>query len=296
MMLSFTWFKCVDGPESYRGIPMHDDVTRIVKSAAVHHGDKRELPMWSWATYKTHGNRKLENVESVTAFAIDVDRDHGWATIRDFAASLRKVLDLSWCIHSSFSSVPGKRKYRAIAPISRPMTPEEHASAWLGANAALQIGGITVDGQCKNSNRVYYCPARPAGGGYEWAQLNGAVFDVDVWVPLGERVQAAAMAAREPAKPLRIGDLKAFDRASKYIAHVPGAVSGQHGHDATFVLAGKLVHGFGLSDEEALHLLTQWNLTCQPPWKPAELKRKVQQARTSARMQPGFLATAERAR
>ena len=68
------------------------------------------------------------------------------------------------------------------------------------------------------------------------------------------------------------------ERARKYLAKMPPAISGQGGHDATFRAACVLVLGFGLSTSEALGLLLEWNLSCQPPWSERELQHKVDDA------------------
>jgi hypothetical protein len=69
------------------------------------------------------------------------------------------------------------------------------------------------------------------------------------------------------------------DRARKYIAKMPPAVSGQGGHDATFSVACKLVvgfgFGFGLDRATALDLMREYNEKCQPPWSEKELAHKV---------------------
>jgi len=69
-----------------------------------------------------------------------------------------------------------------------------------------------------------------------------------------------------------------LDRARKYIATIPGAVSGAGGHDATFKVACTLVLGFELPDSDALNLLSEWNQSCQPPWSERDLKHKIQSA------------------
>lgn len=67
-------------------------------------------------------------------------------------------------------------------------------------------------------------------------------------------------------------------RASAYLATLDPAISGQHGHDATFRAACKLVE-FGLSEGEVLGLLArEYNPHCQPPWSDAELAHKVADA------------------
>lgn len=68
------------------------------------------------------------------------------------------------------------------------------------------------------------------------------------------------------------------ERARKYLAKMPGAVSGQRGHDATFRAACVLVLGFGLSQVQALPLLSEWGQTCQPPWSERDLLHKLADA------------------
>jgi KaiC/GvpD/RAD55 family RecA-like ATPase len=94
---------------------------------------------------------------------------------------------------------------------------------------------------------------------------------------------------RPAVEPVRVtrdfgSDEAIADRARKYIAAMPPAVSGQGGHNATFAAACALVKGFGLSKDDALALLREWNTThAQPAWSERELLHKV----TSAAKQPG---------
>lgn len=74
-----------------------------------------------------------------------------------------------------------------------------------------------------------------------------------------------------------------IERARKYIAQMPPAVSGQGGHKAAFKVACVLTIGFGLARDTALALLREWNQTCQPPWSERELIHKIE----SALKQPG---------
>lgn len=80
-----------------------------------------------------------------------------------------------------------------------------------------------------------------------------------------------------------------FARAQKYIAKVGPAIAGAGGHSHTFVLASRLVRGFGLGDDDAFALLSRWNVDCQPPWSEADLRRKVREARAHGAMRPGEL-------
>ncbi len=69
-----------------------------------------------------------------------------------------------------------------------------------------------------------------------------------------------------------------FERARKYVAKMPVAVSGQDGHGRTFNVACVLVLGFALSDSDALTLLHEYNQACQPPWSEKELLHKIRSA------------------
>jgi hypothetical protein len=69
------------------------------------------------------------------------------------------------------------------------------------------------------------------------------------------------------------------DRALRYLEKLPAAISGTGGHDATFRAAACLVHGFALSESDALAVLRRWNDShCSPPWSEAELRHKIKSA------------------
>ena len=70
-----------------------------------------------------------------------------------------------------------------------------------------------------------------------------------------------------------------LERARAYLAKVPGAIEGQGGDQATFVVACKLVRGFDLSDADAFDLLSEWNAGCVPPWSASDLRDKIAGAR-----------------
>ena len=71
------------------------------------------------------------------------------------------------------------------------------------------------------------------------------------------------------------------ERARRLIATCPGAISGQGGHSATFRVACALVWGYGLTPEEAMPLMVEYNATCQPPWSQGELWHKLRSALAS---------------
>ena len=68
------------------------------------------------------------------------------------------------------------------------------------------------------------------------------------------------------------------NRAAAYVARMPAAISGRHGHDATFAVARVLVHGFALSESQAWPILLDYNRRCKPPWSVDELRHKLEDA------------------
>ncbi|KAB2668766.1 MAG: hypothetical protein DVB31_06225 [Verrucomicrobia bacterium] len=72
--------------------------------------------------------------------------------------------------------------------------------------------------------------------------------------------------------------MNASDRARRYLAKLPPALSGSGGHNQTLQAACRLVE-FGLREEEAFLLLAEWNLThCKPSWGEGELRHKLADA------------------
>ena len=76
----------------------------------------------------------------------------------------------------------------------------------------------------------------------------------------------------------RCGPQNPADRARKYVAQMPSAVSGKGGHDATFAVAMTLIHGFALSEIDAWPILLEYNARCQPCWSERELRHKLSEA------------------
>lgn len=80
------------------------------------------------------------------------------------------------------------------------------------------------------------------------------------------------------------------ERITRYIAKCPPAVSGSDGSGATFKVACALVNGFALDADAAFRWMVVYNATCMPPWKPRELRHKVEDAEKKAHEKPrGYL-------
>ncbi len=77
-----------------------------------------------------------------------------------------------------------------------------------------------------------------------------------------------------------------IDRATKYVETMGPAIQGQNGSTHAFKVALALVHGFALNESDAMAVLAQWNVGCQPEWSEAELVHKVRDALRAAQEKP----------
>jgi hypothetical protein len=87
---------------------------------------------------------------------------------------------------------------------------------------------------------------------------------------------ATISTARTRRKTAGGGDV--IERARRYLATIPGAVSRQGGHNRTFYVACVLVIRFDLTPDQAFPLLAEWNQKCDPPWSEYDLRRKLAEA------------------
>ena len=105
-----------------------------------------------------------------------------------------------------------------------------------------------------------------------------------------EKHWSAAPAVDAPQHDWRSDDA-VVERARKYLARIPGAVSGSGGHNATFHAACVLVKGFALTQDQAFDVISEWNASCDPPWSEHELKHKLNDA-AKASGEVGYLRNA----
>jgi len=101
---------------------------------------------------------------------------------------------------------------------------------------------------------------------------------------LPELPEPTTAAVQQPSQRRGISSLFPIrQRARQMLAMIPGAVSGQRGHDATFHVACVLVLEFDLTPLQAFPLFKAWNAKCRPPWSDQELWHKLD----DANKQPG---------
>jgi hypothetical protein len=95
--------------------------------------------------------------------------------------------------------------------------------------------------------------------------------------PATSRKRAKAAGAEPPA-PLPMPKGEAARAARNYVAKMAPAVQGRAGDFQTWTVACVLVRDFGLSPEEALPILSEYNRRCLPPWPLRDLVHKLEAA------------------
>ena len=77
---------------------------------------------------------------------------------------------------------------------------------------------------------------------------------------------------------MKIQTISIMERARRYVAMMPEAISGQHGHSTMFSVACVLVQGFDLNMGDARMLLEEYNTTLTEPFSQGQLEHKLQDA------------------
>ncbi len=132
----------------------------------------------------------------------------------------------------------------------------------------------------------------PSGRRYQWRPGHApdeiAIADLpSAWAArLKPRV-----APRTPTAPRqRTADDDRMRRARAYLAKIPGAVSGQSGHTATFNAVAAVMIGFDLSESDTLHIITEdYNPRCDPSWSERELQHKIKSVSQRCERERGYL-------
>lgn len=180
--------------------------------------------------------------------------------------------------HPSGELVLWDADYDAAAP--RALTPEELRGnvARLAAAALLVSLGWTQD----RAVAFGKAPSLDALHGLE----ERAVQRIARWLGLVAPVPRAE-------RPLRsvpsLDRERIVRRAREYMAAVPGAVTGNGGHQQTWDAAINCIRGFDLDMGEAREVLDEYNRRCDPPWSARELEHKLAGILSAERVGRGWL-------
>jgi hypothetical protein len=240
--------------------------------------DKHDVPGISLATYRDD-RRSRDRVERVYAVGLDFDHDLKWDVLVERLAAVDAF------IHTTHSSTDAAPRARAFIRLSRPVDADEYERVYRAACMVCESGGLVVDYKAKDASRFWFLPSIPPGGRFLFSIGRGKPANVEEAL---RKIPAEAPAPVVP--PCSAPPSNAEERAQKYLDRCPGAVSGQGGHNDTFLVAQRLVRGFCLDEEAAYRLMLEWNRRCDPPWSERELRRKIRQAAQRGTMAYGALA------
>jgi hypothetical protein len=161
-----------------------------------------------------------------------------------------------------------------------------------------------IDIRCNGYYIVIPPSTHPNGKRYCWKE------DCAPWeIKLAEFPEFMRPATRSPwnnvarqdalAVPIAtsFGNVNSSDRASLYLSRCDPAIQGQCGHNKLLYVAGRMIHGFLLSESQTFEILErEYNPRCIPPWDlsvPKDLKdfnRKISEAvKLPPQHTPGWL-------
>lgn len=137
----------------------------------------------------------------------------------------------------------------------------------------------------------------PSGGMYRWRA--GHAPDE---IAIASLPEAWLKIARQKSRnrPITVPSIITNDakveRARKYLAKMPGAISGDSGHTATFNAVATVMYGFDLDEGTTYSLIaSEYNPRCDPPWSEKDLKHKVRSAGEKSNRERGYLLQPNRA-
>lgn len=190
---------------------------------------------------------------------------------------------ISNLIFADLDSEEGKREWSMMAPPTPLRFSTGRGEQWgykhpgitISNRVRLKVAGIDIRGDGGYS--VVPPSLHWSGKPYVWhekptlALLNDVPnFPVDVLKQERKFDSSVIEASENRATQIR--------RAMAYIDKLEPAVSGQRGHDQTIRAAGILIQKFKLEISEAIPIMLMFNARCIPPWKDAELLRKLHEA------------------
>lgn len=220
-------------------------------------------PVGPWKSAQQQRCTRLEAEAIQGSYGIVTGRVSGIVVLDcDGKAAMDRIVDLP--VHSPMWTRTGKRDGFHFY-FKHPGVEIRNGAKLAGLPLDVRGDGGYVIGP----GSLHWSGRRYEAGG-DWTDLSKLpVFDPS-WLAKERQFKSASKIEPGFADPVT--------RAAAYVAKVPGAIAGQGGHNVTFRVACLLVQRFGLPAEQAYPLMLVWNASCQPPWKPIEIRRKLEEA------------------
>lgn len=119
-----------------------------------------------------NGRRKAESVDKRYILTLDAD----FAPV-DFCDTIRMFVDYGWCVYSTHKHTPEKPRLRFLAPLSRPVSPDEYEA--VARRVAADIGIDMFDDTTYQAHRLMYWPSTSMDGEFIFDQEIGKTLNVD---------------------------------------------------------------------------------------------------------------------
>lgn len=280
--IGITRFASLRAPQGKREALSWFDLCRAFMRPMVL-ADKHAAPLWSPATFKGD-HRAKSNVEVAACLGLDFDElppALPGDVMQGLGAVYEALSGYQALIVTSYSHTLAAPRGRALIPFSRPVSVEEYEKLAVAMMALCERAGLPPDTACKDASRAWYVPSVASSNAPFRAMTTNADGPIDV-----ERALANVRKQERPkvlTAPVRFSGAGAVERCRKYVAKMDAAISGAHGHDATFKVALAIVQKFDLSASDEWAVMTEYNARCQPPWSDKDLKRKLDEARKAKR-------------
>lgn len=228
-------------------------------------------PGWSAAVFD--GDKRAKSgVLRVTAAVLDYDG----------TASIAKALE-TWSgnyglLHTSKKHRDDAPRFRVVLPLRRPVSAFEWDILWSRLQDHCEAAS---DAQAKDASRFWYVPGVLPEGEFLTRRLDGQLLDPDVWLRKPPKVAPTVYVA--PDRPYRdtTGGPDPEERCRRYVAKMPGSISGQNGHGSTWKVAIIAARGFALDYSATMRILREHNAHCEPRWTEKELDHKATDAAKS---------------
>ncbi len=238
---------------------------------------------WSPVLYEP-AKRARENIKEVYGLVIDYDKKSDWPSV------LTLWRPFYGLVYTTKSHSIDKHRLRVVLPLNRAVTADEYDRLRQWAGRQSKLAGLEADEQAKDASRFWYVPTIPDGNDWRAERLTGSPLDVDATLPLAE-----SPSLRVVPQPTYVTTDQKAERARRYLAKIPGAVSGDGGHTQTFNAVCTVMFGFDLDPDTTYSLIaSDYNTRCDPAWSEKELLHKVRSAAERCTRTRGYLLTDNR--
>jgi hypothetical protein len=217
-----------------------------------------------------------------------VTQDHDIEPLPTRAKLVAAFSDLAGFAYTTWRSTSKRPLYRVNVALSRFVADlDERDRVWRALAIHAERAGLAPHLQSRAACHPWALPARHDGDAYDYLEFEGEPFDVDAAL---EFVPAQEPLPEPAAYPLHTDLSHRLDRCRRYVDAMDPAIAGANGHAQCFRVACVVVRGFGIPDDHALEILSEYSGRCSPAWSRRELVHKIRQAARRGQMAFGALA------